>query len=97
MIPAFKLDFWLHSSLKESVSKWKAVEEGLPCARTECVIVACTVHVSVLISDAKQSCSQPSTGDEKLILIKFIPDTWESQKSDFNYRKFIKLRGVSYL
>ena len=83
MIPEFKLDFWLHSLLKESVSKWKALEkEGLPCARTECGNVECTVHASVLvISDAKQSCSQPRTGGEKLVFIKFIPDTWEPQES----------------
>lgn len=53
-------------------------EEGLSCAGTEGGVVWATIQVTVLlISDAKQSCSQPSAGDRKLIFIRFIPDTWE--------------------
>lgn len=55
-----------------------AGQEGLPHAGTEGGVVWATIQVTVLlISHAKQPCSQPSAGDRKLIFIRFIPDTWE--------------------
>lgn len=68
------------------MSKWKKSEkEGLPPRKDWVGGSVVYLPTDVLPkSNAKLSCSQPSSGSRNLVFIGFSPDTWEPWKSTFN-------------